>query len=87
MSRALPLHLHIPALPVVLLLVGSIIGGVGCTFSLDIVEATATELSGRAGVHNTYAERFMKPEQIDLFDVEHTLVAIAPQADRQLLVL
>jgi len=33
----------------------------------------------RAGIHREYAERFMKPEQIDPVDVEKTLAALSPK--------
>ena len=33
----------------------------------------------RASIHQEYAERFMKPEQIDPVDVEKTLAALSPK--------
>ncbi len=48
MTRRLPLHIHISTLFLILLLVvGSIIGGLGYTISRDILKSTASELSAR----------------------------------------
>ena len=50
MARRFPLHIHISMLFLILLLiVGSLIGGLGYTISRDILKSTANELSLRIG--------------------------------------
>lgn len=50
MTRRFPLHVHISTLFIaVILLVGSVIGGLGYTVSSGILETTASELNARIG--------------------------------------
>ena len=50
MKRRFPLHIHISTLFLILLLiVGSVIGGLGYTISRDILKSSANELSSRIG--------------------------------------
>ena len=50
MKLRFPLHIHISTLFVILLLiVGSVIGGLGYTISRDILKSTSNALSSRIG--------------------------------------
>ena len=50
MKRRFPLHIHISTLfAILLLIVGSVIGGLGYTISRDILKSTSNVLSSRIG--------------------------------------
>lgn len=73
LTQRFPLHVHITALfPVLILLVGGIIAGIGFKLSRDMLEATATDLIERIGRETRgELEALIEPAELAMNLVRH----------------